>query len=87
MDAFQQQLNIESVPPQIHSKLLKSFDSIGSAGHKSGHKRYKSSGGSSNLSSFSNESKQIRKWLQFFINLNAIFLELLLGLKIYGDMI
>lgn len=46
------------MPPQIHSKLLKSFDSIGSAGHKSGHKRYKSSGGSSNLSSFSNESKE-----------------------------
>lgn len=46
-------------PKQIHSKLLKSFDSIGSGGHKSNHKRYKSSGGSSNLSSFSNESNNI----------------------------
>ncbi len=41
----------------MHAKLLKSFDSVGSAGHKGNHKRYKSSGGSSNLSSFSNESK------------------------------
>lgn len=44
--------------PQIHSKLLKSFDSVGSVGPKSNQKRYKSSGGSSNLSSFSNESKK-----------------------------
>lgn len=58
-DSYSQQQNIDSMPPQIHSKMLKSFDSIGSAGHKSGHKRYKSSGGSSNLSSFSNESKEI----------------------------
>jgi ribosomal protein S19E (S16A) len=44
---------------QIQSKLLKSFDSVGSVGKKSGHKRYKSSGGSSNFSSFSNESKSL----------------------------
>lgn len=46
----------------MHSKLLKSFDSVGSAGNKSGtHKRYKSSGNSSNLSSFSNESKSSKE--------------------------
>lgn len=56
MDSIQQSINHKATP-HIHSKLLKSFDSIGSAGHKSNHKRYKSSGGSSNLSSFSNESK------------------------------
>lgn len=37
--------------------IMKSFDSRGSYGNKSGHKRHKSSGGgSSHMSSFSNES-------------------------------
>ena len=56
-DAFKQPFDNQNAP-QIHSKLLKSFDSVGSQGKKSAHHRYKSSGGgSSNLSSFSNESK------------------------------
>lgn len=57
-DHSKQQLNEIGIP-QMHSKLLKSFDSIGSVGKKSSHKRYKSSGGSSNKSSFSNESTHI----------------------------
>jgi len=57
IEAFKQQFGDMNIP-QMHSKLLKSFDSVGSQGKKSAHHRYKSSGGgSSNLSSFSNESK------------------------------
>ena len=40
-DAFKQPLAPQQVP-QIHSKLLKSFDSLGSHSKKSAHPRYKS---------------------------------------------
>jgi hypothetical protein len=62
-DGTSMQTNFDGPIPQINTKLLKSFDSVGSAGQNTNHKRYKSSGGSSNLSSFSNESKIILKGL------------------------
>ncbi len=63
-DQAKQHVN-DAFNSKFPSKVLKSFDSVGSVGRKMGHKRYKSSGGSSNLSSFSNESNFLLKFIIF----------------------